>query len=130
MASGDGNGQQAGAATAGRTLADVEQGLDMPLQEAMSTQRAVRRLLPDPVNDDIVLRCIELALKAPTGSNGQNWEFVVVKDRAIKERFARLNRRAVGVYGGIGKRVNRGNEAMEKILAAVDWQADHFEEIP
>jgi nitroreductase len=79
---------------------------------------------------DHVLRCIELALKAPTGSNSQNWEFVVVKDRAIKERFARLNRRAVAVYGGIGKRVNRGNEAMEKILAAVDWQSDHFEETP
>ena len=57
MTSGDGNGQQAQAATSDRTLADVEQGLGMPLQEAMSTQRAVRRLLPDPVDDAIVLRC-------------------------------------------------------------------------
>ena len=113
-----------------RSLADVVAGLQIPLEEAMLTQRAIRRLLRDPVDDDIVLRCIELALKAPTGSNGQNWEFVVVKDRSIKERLARLNRQAVAVYGGIGKRVNRGNEAMEKILAAVDWQADHFEEIP
>jgi nitroreductase len=113
-----------------RSLADAVAGLRMPLEEAMLTQRAVRRLLPDPVDDDIVLRCIELALRAPTGSNGQNWEFVVVKDRSIKERFARLNRQAVGLYGGVGKRVNRGNEAMEKILAAVDWQADHFAEIP
>ena len=64
-----------------RLLADVEAGLPMPLEEAMLTQRAVRRVLPDPVDDAIVLRCIELALKAPTGSNGQNWEFVVVKDR-------------------------------------------------
>src|SRR5438477_9671574 len=130
MASGDGNGQQAGAATAGRTLADVEQGLDMPLQEAMSTQRAVRRLLPDPVDDAIVLRCIELSLKAPTGSNGQNWEFVVVKDRHIKEQLARQYRQAWAVYGGIGKRSSRGNESMEKILAAVEWQVEHFAEIP
>ena len=55
----------------------------------MLTQRAVRRLLPDPVDDDIVLRCIELALKAPTGSNGQNWEFVVVKDADAKAALAR-----------------------------------------
>lgn len=58
---------------AGRSLAEVAGGLDMSLQEAMLSQRAVRRLLPDPVDEAIVLRCIELALKAPTGSNGQNW---------------------------------------------------------
>ena len=58
--------------------------LNMPLLDAMMTQRAVRRVLPDPVDDAIVLKCIELALRAPTGSNGQNWEFVVVKDRAVK----------------------------------------------
>src|SRR5207244_3504660 len=54
----------------------------MPLEEAMRTQRAIRRLKPDPVDDALVLRLIELALKAPTGSNAQNWEFVMVKDRA------------------------------------------------
>ena len=50
----------------------------MPLEEAITTQRAVRRLKPDPVSDELVLRLIELALKAPTGSNAQNWEFLVV----------------------------------------------------
>jgi nitroreductase len=77
-----------------RTLTDVADRLSMPLVEAMQTQRAVRRLLPDPVDDAIVLRCIELALKTPTGSNGQNWEFVVVKDRAVKERLGAQYRRA------------------------------------
>src|SRR5437764_8424048 len=114
----------------GRTLADVEAGLDMPLQEAMLTQRAVRRLLPDPVDDAIVLRCIELALKAPTGSNGQNWEFVVVKDRAIKEHLGRRYRQSWSLYGGIGKRVARDNEPMQRILRAVEWQAEHLAELP
>ncbi|NIM05702.1 MAG: nitroreductase, partial [Armatimonadetes bacterium] len=41
---------------------------------AMNTQRAVRRLRPDPVDDALILRLIELALKAPSGSNAQNWE--------------------------------------------------------
>ena len=57
-----------------------DDGLGMPLVEAMETQRAVRRLLPDPVDDATVLRVLELATKAPTGSNLQNWEFVVVRD--------------------------------------------------
>src|SRR5205823_2718365 len=62
----------------------------MPLEEAMRTQRAIRRLKPDPVDDGLVLRVIELALKAPTGSNAQNWEFVMVKDPAVKERLGAL----------------------------------------
>src|SRR3954471_10079969 len=114
----------------GRTLADVEAGLDMPLQEAMLTQRAVRRLLPDPVDDAIVLRCIELALKAPTGSNGQNWEFLVVKDREKIAQLGHRNRQSWKLYGGLGRRMAKGDEAMNRILDAVQWQADHFEEIP
>ncbi len=106
--------------------------LDMPLEEAMSTQRAIRRLKPDPVDDALVLKLIELALKAPTGSNAQGWEFIVVRDPAVKAKLGRLNRRAWGIYGGIGRRIaaRSGDEGMRKILNAVQWQADHFEEIP
>jgi nitroreductase len=106
--------------------------LDMPLEEAMRTQRAIRRLKEDPVDDALVLRLIELALKAPTGSNAQNWEFIVVKDPAVKARLARLNRGAFGVYGAIGRRMveRSGDERMKKIIDAVQWQADHFEQVP
>lgn len=114
----------------GASLTDVEAGLRMPLVEAMETQRAVRRLLPDPVDDDVVLRCIELALKAPTGSNGQNWEFVVVRDPAVKAALGKQYERAWVLYGGIGKRVTAGDEAMGKVLRAVEWQVQHFTELP
>lgn len=105
---------------------------DMPLEEAMMTQRAIRRLKPDPVDDALVLRLIELALKAPTGSNAQNWEFVVVKDPAVKAKLGKYNRQAWNIYGGLGRRMvqRSGDAAMGKILDAVQWQADHFEEIP
>ena len=103
----------------------------MSLLEAMETQRAVRKVLPDPVDDDIVLRCIELALKAPTGSNGQTWEFVVVKDRGRKAAFARKYRQVWKYYEGIGRRTGKAAEpGMDKVLGAVQWQVDHFEEIP
>lgn len=104
----------------------------MPLEEAMRTQRAIRRLRPDPVDDALVLHLIELALKAPTGSNAQNWEFIVVRDPAVKARLGRLNRLAWSLYGGVGRRMveRSGNAAMGRILKAVQWQADHFDEIP
>jgi nitroreductase len=101
----------------------------MPLEEAMETQRAIRRLKTDPVDDEILRRVIELALKAPTGSNAQNWEFIVVRDPEVKRRLARLNRQAWRLYGGLGRRFNR-DPRMERVLDAVQWQADHFEEIP
>jgi nitroreductase len=93
----------------------------------MTTPRAIRRLLADPVDDDVVLKCLRLATKAPTGGNRQGWEFVVVRDRATKTALGREYRRAWSVYGGIGRRMY-GVDA--KIVDAVQWQVDHFDDIP
>ena len=123
------------------TAAEAFARLDMPLLEAMMTQRAVRRVLPDPVDDAVVLKCIELALRAPTGSNGQNWEFVIVKDRRIKEKLAKRYRQAWAVARateyrpfttgrGFGRRIAADDEPMTRLLRAVQWQVDHFAEIP
>jgi nitroreductase len=105
--------------------------LNMPLLDAMMTQRAVRRVLPDPVDDAVVLKCIELALRAPTGANGQNWEFIVVRDRRVKEKLARRYRQAWKLYHGVViRRAAARDESMAKIARAVQWQVDHFAEIP
>jgi nitroreductase len=104
--------------------------LTMPVVDAMMTQRAVRRVRPDPVDDTVVLKCIELALRAPTGSNGQNWEFIVVKDRRIKEQLATRYRQSWAIYGGLGRLAAQGDEAMSRILRAVQWQVEHFADIP
>ena len=113
------------------TAAEALARLDMPLLEAMMTQRAVRRVLPDPVDDAVVLKCIELALRAPTGNNGQNWEFIVVKDRRVKEKLAKRYRQAWKIYyGAMIRRVAARDESMAKIARAVQWQVDHFTEIP
>ena len=108
------------------------QPLTMPLEDVMRTQRAIRRLKDDPVDDALVLHLIELALKAPTGSNAQNWEFIVVKDHAVKAKLGRLNRWAFSLYGAIGRRLveRSGDQKMLRIINAVQWQADHFDDIP
>jgi hypothetical protein len=53
------------------TAAEAFARLDMPLVEAMMTQRAVGRVLPDPFDDAVVLKCIELALRALIGPGQQ-----------------------------------------------------------
>lgn len=105
--------------------------LDMPLEEAMMTQRAIRRLKMDPVDDRLVLRLIELALKAPTGSNAQDWEFVILKDPAVKAKLAGLNRTLWNLFG---ERYGRGlvakDPANQRVIDSVRWQAEHLHEAP
>lgn len=105
--------------------------LDETMVEAMMTQRAIRRVRPDPVDDALVLRCIELSLRAPTGANGQNWEFIVVKDPAVKRKLARRYRQMWNIYyRTVIRKVAQNDESMAKTARAVQWQVDHFEEIP
>ena len=110
-------------------LAEIERRLRMPLLDAMVTQRSIRRIHPDPVDPAIIRRLLELALEAPTGSNGQNWEFVVVTDPTVRAKLSKQNLRAWKVYGGLGKRLKKDDQTA-RILKSVQWQADHFEEIP
>ena len=113
------------------TTADALARLDETLVEAMMTQRAVRRVRPDPVDDALVLRCIELSLRAPTGSNGQNWEFNVVKDPEVKRKLGKRYRQGWDLYYRCSvRKIAETDESMAKTARAVQWQVDHFDEIP
>jgi nitroreductase len=102
----------------------------MDLAEAMRTQRAIRRLKPDPVDDDVLLRCAELASRAPTGANRQGVEFIFVRDRKLKRALGDQYRRVWAVYGGLGRLLYGSDERTRRIIDAVQWQVDNFQEIP
>jgi nitroreductase len=102
----------------------------MDLAEAMRTQRAIRRVKPDPVDDEVLLRCLELATRAPSGGNRQPAEFILLRDRRVKAALGRLYRQSWSVYGGLGKLLYGSHERTRKIMDAVDWQVDHWEEVP
>src|SRR5262249_35490331 len=68
----------------------------MELFEAISTQRAMRRLKPDPVPDSIIQQVLALAICAPSGGNRQGWSFVVVRDPATRARLGELYRESWG----------------------------------
>lgn len=61
---------------------------ELGLFEAIYSTRSMRRLKPDPIPREIVERIIDAAVHAPSGSNFQNWAFVVV-DGADDKRFIR-----------------------------------------
>lgn len=103
---------------------------DMPLADAMSTQRAIRRVTDEPVSDELVLRLIELGTKAPNAENRQRWEFIVVRDRRVKERLGRLNRFMWRLAGPALRKKAAKDPDHAKVLDATEWGVDHFEEYP
>jgi nitroreductase len=69
---------------------------EVGLFEAMYTARALRRLKPDPVPDELITQVLDAAIRAPSGGNAQNWIFIVVRDEA--------QRRGLGaVYRKVGR---------------------------
>jgi nitroreductase len=56
--------------------------------DAIFTTGAQRRLLPDPVPEEVVWAILDAAIRGPSGGNGQNWRWVVVTDPATKAPIA------------------------------------------
>jgi nitroreductase len=72
----------------------------LPADELLATTRAVRRHLDleRPVDLALIRECLELALQAPSGSNAQGWQFVVVTDAEKRRRIGELYARAFDTY--------------------------------
>jgi nitroreductase len=104
--------------------------LDMPIGEAMRTQRAIRRLHLHPVDRDVLLPLLELSLRAPTSSNSQDWSYLVIEDRAQKARLARLYRVLFRLFHPIELRRAAGDEAELRRMRPGQWQAENFEDLP
>ncbi len=51
-------------------------------------RRSIRKFKPDPVPDEYVEKILEAARWAPSGANGQPWEFIVIKDRETIKKLA------------------------------------------
>jgi nitroreductase len=112
-------------------LAEIEARLRMPLVDAMQTQRAVRRLITtEPVDRAVLLRVLELSLKAPTSSNTQDWTYVVVEDPEQKARIGTVYRRLYRLFNPIVSWQSRHDEQARRNMAPGQWQAEHFAELP
>jgi nitroreductase len=64
--------------------------LQMPVGEAMFTQRSIRRFRPDPIPMETLHLLMEAAVRAPNGGNHQIARFLVVTDPALIREFGRL----------------------------------------
>jgi len=62
------------------------------VDELLSTTRAVRKRLDlsRPVEREVILECLRLAVQAPTGGDSQDWRWVVVTDAGKRAAIAEI----------------------------------------
>jgi nitroreductase len=60
----------------------------MDVFEAIAARRSVRAYLDRPVGEDILEKVLDAARLAPSARNAQEWRFVVVTDRDVRQRIA------------------------------------------
>ncbi len=92
-----------------------------PVYELIFARRDVRRFLPKPVREATLRRILTAAHHAPSVGFMQPWNFIVIRDPAVKRRvkdlFLRENRKAAAVYRGRRRRLYDGLK-LEGILEA------------
>lgn len=104
--------------------------------EAIETTRAVRRYADEPVTDDEILRCIDAAVRGPSGGNIQPWQFLAVTDPELKRGIGAVYRRAYARYEPTVLKLRQplkdaeDEAAFQRTLAASRHLAEHMGDAP
>ncbi|MQA00681.1 MAG: nitroreductase [Dehalococcoidia bacterium] len=105
------------------------------LFEIMHSMRAMRRLKPDPVPDDVVRQILRAAIGAPNGGNRQRWRFLVVTDPEVKSQVQVYYQRAFEdhvrdayLHGEAPPGMTKEQHLRQ--LGAVEYLTVHFHEAP
>jgi nitroreductase len=108
---------------------------EMGIFETIYNTRAMRRLESTEVPEELLIKLIDAANQAPSGSNRQTARWIIVRDQEQKNRLAELNRKSVEMYVSAASArptslPHQSAEKRKKQLNAVQWQADHMHEVP
>ena len=113
--------------------------LNLSNDALLSTTRAVRKRLDfdREVPMSVIEECLELALQAPSGSNGQGWHFMLVTEPEKKTAIADYYREAFSEYRS-GPRAptqwhkNRPDmkDTQERVLNSAQYLADNLHRAP
>jgi nitroreductase len=103
--------------------------------DVLHTCRAMRRLDTKDVPEDLLVKLIDAANQAPTGSNRQGCRWIIVRESEKKKRLADLNRIEVSRYlsdsafKDFGPK-NQQSEKRKRTLGAVVYQAENMHNAP
>lgn len=108
----------------------------MTPDELLTTTRAVRKRLDlsRPVPRELINECIEIALQAPSGSNRQGWQFVVVDDADKRAALAELYGKSFDAYAAAGSNTfpegDPRHERYDAVRSSAVYLREHLHEVP
>jgi nitroreductase len=109
-------------------------GFDLAsVDKLLTTTRAVRKRLDltRPVELDVIMECLRLAIQAPTGSNRQTWRWIVVTDAAVRGRLAELYRDAAsGASGARTEPAAPMSAQQQRVMASSSYLIEHLHAVP
>src|SRR5437588_13082547 len=107
---------------------------EIGLFEAMYSARAIRRLKPDPVPNEVLTKILDAAIRAPSGSNNQNWIFMVVKDAGQRKKISDIYRKGGQILMSLYQNRSRPEHMTEKqqarLQASATYLFEHMDEVP
>ena len=104
----------------------------MDVFDAMGSAASMRWLKPDPVPDDLVEQVLWAATRASNPGNSQPWDFVVVRDDAVRRDVAAIltARYGTNLDAIAGEGVTYADDTQRRILTGVRHLIEHFSETP
>src|ERR1700742_3191974 len=116
------------------TNADAPARIDLANADLLlSTTRSVRKRLDfeRPVEREVLLECLRLAVQAPTASNRQTWRWVIVTEPELKATIADYYREAALPYLRESHATAAGDDAQgERIFDSAMYLAENLEKAP
>jgi len=118
-------------------MADVA-AIDLNSQnifDIMHSMRAMRRLKPDPVPDEFIVKILQAGIRAPNGGNNQKWHFLVIKDikkkKAVQVWYKKALDEIIGPrYASSAPPPGSDAEKYHRQHLAVEYLTDHFHKAP
>jgi nitroreductase len=107
---------------------------EIALFDAIYSVRALRRLKPDPVPEEVISRILDAAIRAPSAGNAQNWAFIVVRDSEQRRQLGLIYRKASDIasemYKARPRPTHMTDEQYRRMLDSGTYLWDHMGEAP
>ncbi len=113
----------------------------MDVYEAIYTTRAMRRMKPDPIPEELLPKLFDAAIRGPNSGNTQLFRFITVTDPEMKQTIQKIYRACLDElnstkYAGAQEQVKSGDpdspevQQTIKIDKSAQWLANHLHEAP
>lgn len=123
----------------GRHRRDIIAPMTLSPDELLTTTRTVRKRLDlsRPVPMSLIRECLEVALQAPSGSNRQGWQWIVVDDPGLRRSVGDIYREQTEAYlaseGSAARLFAEDPErapVQRRVGDSVAWLAEHMGDAP